>query len=146
LFVDVGAHVGTWTVRAAKGFRRVMAFEPEPKWNRMLRKNVEANSLGNVEVHNVALSSDVSSEKVRSIDSYHVDPTLVKIDAEGAEYRILEGASETLRRTHPRLVVETHTQDLAKSVAEMLRNNRYNTREIVRVNRWGVPQSWLICD
>ena len=144
LFVDVGAHVGTWAIRAAKSFKRVIAFEPDLKWIRMLRKNMEANSLENIEAFNIGISSTMS-EKTRTIDSYHEDPTLIKIDAEGDEYRILEGAKETLKRSHPRLIVETHTQELARSVKDYLQNYQYNIREIIKVNRWGVPQTYLIC-
>jgi precorrin-6B methylase 2 len=144
LFVDVGAHVGTWTIRAAKGFRRVMAFEPDPKWYRMLRRNLEANSFQNVETFNLAASS-TSGNGMRTIDSYHVDPTLIKIDAEGAECKVLEGCAETMGRSHPQLVVETHTRELADTAKKMLHVYNYEIREIVKVNRWGNPQSFLIC-
>ena len=145
LFLDIGAHVGTWAVRAGRTFKRVMAFEPDPKWSSMLRKNVEANSLGNVEVFQVAVSSS-SNGNTRAIDSYHVDPTLIKIDVEGNESKVLEGAVETLKRSHPRLVVETHTSELAESVKQTLQDRGYDIREIVKVNRWGIPQSYLVCN
>ncbi len=50
LFVDVGAHVGTWAVRATKTFRRVMAIEPHPVFNRILGTTVAMNGLHNISV------------------------------------------------------------------------------------------------
>lgn len=46
-FVDVGAHIGTTTLRAAlhHGFPHVVAFEPDPDNARLLRANVALNGL-----------------------------------------------------------------------------------------------------
>lgn len=112
----------------------------------MLKKNVEANSLKNVEVFNIMISSSDSPDKTRTLDSYGLDPTLLKIDTEGAEQEVLMGAVETLKRSHPRLVVETHTEELAKSIKEILKDEGYSLKDIVRVNRWGYPQHFFICD
>jgi FkbM family methyltransferase len=51
--VDVGAHVGYYTVISAQGVGptgRVVAFEPEPENRQLLRRNIAANRCGNVEV------------------------------------------------------------------------------------------------
>jgi len=55
-FVDVGAHVGTWTLNLAKVFRRVIAVEPNPEAIHALRENLENNKITNVEVLEVAAS------------------------------------------------------------------------------------------
>lgn len=55
LFVDVGAHVGTWTVRASKYYAHIIAFEPSLKTSSVLRKNLETNKVKNVLVYNTAL-------------------------------------------------------------------------------------------
>src|SRR5207245_7533153 len=44
LFVDVGSHVGTWTVRASRVFDKVVAFEPTVETVRVLEKNLNLNS------------------------------------------------------------------------------------------------------
>lgn len=56
-FLDVGAHVGYFTLVAARalaGRGRVHAFEPVPRSFALLRKNVEGNELDNVVLNNVA--------------------------------------------------------------------------------------------
>jgi len=57
VFLDVGAHIGYYTVLAAplvgpEG--HVYAFEPSPSSYRLLRKNVELNGLGNVTTVDIA--------------------------------------------------------------------------------------------
>lgn len=56
--VDVGAHIGLYTVLAAKIIGKkgkVFSFEPEKSNFSLLMKNITANSLGNVRAHRLAL-------------------------------------------------------------------------------------------
>ncbi|QQG40043.1 MAG: FkbM family methyltransferase [Candidatus Aenigmatarchaeota archaeon] len=46
MFVDVGAHVGRFTVTAAAGGARVLALEPSRENYRTLMRNISANGLG----------------------------------------------------------------------------------------------------
>jgi hypothetical protein len=48
---------------------------------------------------------------VRELALSRVD--VIKVDAEGAEYLVLRGARETLRRFHPKLVMEVVPAQLA---------------------------------
>ena len=62
--LDVGAHIGYYTLLAAKAVGptgRVYAFEPEPRNNALLRKNVAANSLKNVMIIDVAASDSAGT-------------------------------------------------------------------------------------
>ncbi len=65
--VDVGAHWGYFTLLAASrcGERgRVFAFEPHPKNLALLKKNIEANGLKNVETVQKAVSHQAGSVKL----------------------------------------------------------------------------------
>ena len=55
-FVDIGAHVGHWTVRASPFYQKVFAFEPDAFTNRVLRRNITRNGLRNVVVFGTGLS------------------------------------------------------------------------------------------
>lgn len=63
-FLDVGAHVGCWTLRLAPVFERVVAFEPDPRASDALRKNVELAGLDNVEVIDKAVSDRTGTAKI----------------------------------------------------------------------------------
>jgi FkbM family methyltransferase len=58
------------------------------------------------------------------IDHLEVDPSIIKIDAEGLDYEVLLGASATISRTRPFVVVEVGWASLDKVLA-FFRNNDY---------------------
>jgi FkbM family methyltransferase len=125
LFVDVGANVGSYTVLAAGvSGAHCVALEPVPATYGNLLDNVHLNDLmSRVQCHNVAAGSEagtlaftanldalnhaVSENEsagttlevpVTTLDSLlEAQPTLIKIDVEGFETRVIEGAGETLR-------------------------------------------------
>ena len=50
IVVDVGAHIGSFSLMAARDARKVLAFEPEPINYQMLKKNMELNNLENMAI------------------------------------------------------------------------------------------------
>ncbi len=124
--IDVGAHVGLWTRYMARDFSRVVAFEPEKDNFACLLRNTE--KLRNVDTYRVALAeksgwgtmvnpmhnntgaweltdgNDISLKALDSFEFTSVD--LIKIDTQGSEAGVLEGARETLLREKPIVIVE----------------------------------------
>jgi FkbM family methyltransferase len=131
--VDVGAHIGTHTLtmsRLVGPSGRVYAFEPVKKIYRELRRNLELNGVTNVvalryalgkgsptviemnpihegEEGGTAVGHGGDAVELRSLDSFGLEQvSLIKIDVEGFELPVLDGAEETIRRNRPVLVVE----------------------------------------
>ncbi|TMR92597.1 FkbM family methyltransferase [Nonomuraea basaltis] len=69
-FIDVGAHVGHYTLRMAEAFARVIAIEPNPAALQTLRLNLQLNDIGNVDVHPVAAHE--SRARLRLWDPFNV--------------------------------------------------------------------------
>jgi FkbM family methyltransferase len=162
LFVDVGAHVGTWAIRATRTFRQVVAFEPDPGANRILRTTVKMNRLSNISVFSTALSN-IPGERivsignwksrrqeefrvpVRTLDTFNLKPSFLKIDTEGDEFLVLQGAEKTLKR-RPNVLVETHNPTSLHDTRDFLETQGYSIREFRRKNRFNQMQSWLFCN
>jgi FkbM family methyltransferase len=126
VFLDVGANVGAYTVLASAAARaRTYAFEPSRAACESLRSNVEFNRIANrvsIEpyaigracgsvsmamdgpsaMHHIGTDGSSSMVELRTIDSYHLRPSIMKVDVEGYEAEVLSGASETA--AHPELV------------------------------------------
>ncbi len=129
---DIGANIGNHTVFFAHccGAKRVYAFEPLKTAFSILEENVKINGLNNVEAHNVAVGSNgdllslvrctptnlggsqFSSSKtgdypVVSLDSMELDSLdFVKLDVEGLQSPVLQGAKDTLAALRPKVLVE----------------------------------------
>jgi len=144
--VDVGAHIGTFTIYLALRGVKVLAFEASPEVFALLRMNVEENRISElVTLYNVALydskanlrvSPDCAYEKLedgklnyaskdcsgwlwlepgvdvygfeaRALDSFEIeDVAFIKVDAEGCDLRVLQGARETIRKYRPVICYE----------------------------------------
>ena len=127
VFADVGANVGAYSLRAASQGMIVHSFEPNPENVKVLERNCEINGLS-IDLHECALGSSegiaslsangaasrISDEgglkvPVYTLDSFHIPRIdLLKVDVEGYELEVLQGALETLERCHPTMMVEMH--------------------------------------
>jgi len=77
VFIDVGANQGEFTLFAAKRCLagRVLAFEPVPGIAERLRKNIEMNSFGNVQVITSGLGDERKTSPVYTADKVYADGT-----------------------------------------------------------------------
>jgi FkbM family methyltransferase len=134
IVIDVGAHTGTYAIRLAKKAKLVIAVEPHPSTFQVLKYNIKLNCLDNVLAVNVGLGKKngimyiddkkgYGLTKLRNVGKkivkvYTLDSLMsnfkihkldwLKIDTEGMEYDILQGASKTLHFHNPKLIIEMH--------------------------------------
>ncbi len=162
--VDVGAHVGRWTLRASPFYQSILAFEPDPFTNSVLRRNIGRNDIRNVLVFATALSNHPNQAilfnygppacsslrsvhisgrtaragkvvQVRQLDdfaNYFQTPLVLKIDVEGEEMKVLEGASDTLEHSRPTIVIEVHFQNEIAPIIEEMNRHGYSVTELLR--------------
>jgi FkbM family methyltransferase len=132
--LDIGAHVGAVSIYLSRKFQRVVALEAVPATFEFLRRNtagIENISPLNIaagpadgevylshyprhgQLSHVASDADVpKTERVgpipaRAIDSLQLpDLSFIKIDVEGYELPVLQGARRTLEQFRPLVLVE----------------------------------------
>jgi FkbM family methyltransferase len=129
LTVDVGANWGMNTVEYAQFSDHVVSFEPYPDLYTMLLRNIDANECTfQVTAHRIALHhadirypmtyhnnglanrynpqrGDVVAES-QCLDDFGLDPDIIKIDTEGTEWYVVQGADETIQRSRPICQIE----------------------------------------
>ena len=148
LVLDIGAHVGNHTIYLAGVCGcEVLAFEPFQENFALLNANIELNELGaQVKSLPIALGASAalgvarlkneqnrgsvvidkvhhaSGVPIKPLDELELarDPAVLKIDVEGAELGVLEGASSLLRRCRPLLYLETIDDDAFEAAASLL--------------------------
>lgn len=130
--IDVGAHVGLWTLRMARHFDEVVAIEANPENVACLRRNVAhlgnvrivhaaawnwtnqtlhvegrdhgKNNTGDIQVRTDGVGTSVFTQKIDHLRVQDVD--FLKLDIQGSELKALSGAVKTLQAYGPTVLLE----------------------------------------
>lgn len=157
--LDVGAHVGYYTVLSAVlagPSGAVWSFEPNPTNAGFLRRHVEINGLAQVRVEQAAVSDaegtarfdfgtgsgtgHLSSDGAIEVRTLRLDdvcaahgvvPKAIKIDVEGAEAAVLEGGAKTIESARPVIFLSTHGPEPHAACVAWLRARGYALAPIV---------------
>ena len=139
--VDAGANIGNHTVYFSRicGARHIHAFEPMRETFKILARNAELNAPDRIRCHNFALGAsegkadllqysagnigatrleadDNGFYDVKALDSFQFPELhIIKMDVEGAQISVLEGARETLARHKPLIWIELLPNDIEES-------------------------------
>lgn len=152
LVVDAGANIGNHSIFFAKcAGCRVLAFEPVDATFNLLQKNVALNDVqhlvsprksglgatsakariasfdpSNIGGTSLELSSDGEID-LASIDSLNLDErvSLIKVDVEGMDLDVLQGAREILRRDRPWVVCEAATTKQRTAITSFMAEMGY---------------------
>lgn len=127
--VDIGAHVGHWSVNMADRFQKVIAFEPVADHADCFEANLASvlKAGGNVHLMRCACGADAGHVAIHrmpgnsggshvkgagdipmiTLDSLALDDVdLIKMDVEGYEANVIAGARETILRCRPIICCE----------------------------------------
>ena len=149
-FIDVGAYVGGYTIRACKAGVDVYAVEPSTDNYNVLRRNLELNGC-NAKLFKVAAGDFRGKAEIRLQHGYGPDaltltltgdvkdvvdvvplddiifdverPVMVKIDVEGFEEHVLRGMNNLLKSTDY-VMIET-TEETHRNVVRYLINHGF---------------------
>lgn len=135
-FVDVGANIGIWSYPFQRHFSHVIAYEPSPRNLECLYKNVEGITVHEAGLGNVNTTAQfVDSEdncgnahivdkkkkhsyeiEVRRLDDENLEEcNLIKIDVQGYEWPVIQGAKKTIEKFIPWVIFEPN-QDVEEMV------------------------------
>lgn len=130
--IDVGAHYGSWSRYLARRFSRVISFEPVAETYACCQKNTQ--DFANIELHNKAVGDKTGRVAIGAgkffvhpgmetitgfggdielvtIDSLNIDDLdFIKVDVEGFELQVLQGARRTLSRCKPIVLFEENSR------------------------------------
>ena len=138
LALDIGANIGYSTLSLCRNMEKVIAIEPDDRSRKILKKNIKLNKFKEkVKIYDFAIS-DKKEEKIFylskhpnlsafnknkkywtkkikvktvSIDDLNIVPNFIKMDLEGHEIEVINGAINSLKKTDfCRILLEVHPQ------------------------------------
>jgi FkbM family methyltransferase len=137
-FLDIGANVGCYSLLAASKGADVLSFEPDKDSVSALNVNKCINNFDNITVINKAVGNECGEVKFTeqldtvnyvldssssggiivsmvNVDSIVLDerPIVMKIDVEGYEANVLDGAEKHLKNNVTVVIVETNNSNLS---------------------------------
>lgn len=172
--VDAGAMIGDHTATYAEWVGptgNVYAFEPNPEAFECLEYNMR--NLLQVSVHEYGLSDRIESYKLNlltnagasylsnepgtattlTLDSLSLTSLdFLKIDIEGFETRMLQGAKETIARFHPVMLIEVNSGALIRAsssrneLLSLIKSLGYNLTITDNTSQLTDPQYDVICE
>lgn len=136
--LEVGAHIGAFTIPLARVCKKVYAVEPQKEVAAVLQKNLDLAGVTNVEILPFALGfkqeerfytpnpAGVGSVRMEDtgttqvdvvpLDSLNLSPDFIKIDVEGMELDVLAGGMNTITTRHPYIFAERSSTDLPRGL------------------------------
>jgi FkbM family methyltransferase len=118
--LDIGSNIGQWTRPLAEKFASVICFEPNPNFRECFEKNITARNVllwpyglsdkagtATQDFNSTVLRNEPGDINLRTLDSFGLtEVDLIKIDVDGSEVPLLNGARETLKRNNPIINIE----------------------------------------
>ena len=155
---DLGASIGYLSLLMASRTKKVFAFEPAPHAQAEIRKHLAANNLGNVEIvpspvsdrertvefslTDNAYGSRITTTQTEwpslklttiTLDDFvttHPYPDFLKMDVEGEEGRVFEGARSILKERKTIFCCELHSREAALHVESILHEYGYEIKTL----------------
>lgn len=152
--VDVGANIGVHSIAYStlSPNGKVFSFEPNPTHYEVLQANIELNNKPNITAFNLAISNTVGESFISDFDEHegenygtthladdgikttvstldsiideHVD--LIKIDTEGYEPHVIDGAKNLIEKYMPTIILEFHHLENQPAMIKTLFDHGYD--------------------
>lgn len=154
LFVDIGAGGGFLSAYMLRHTAaRVIAFERDPRLAGILLRNLACNT---ADSHRVGFYGDTDPADIAldRLTAGEGGPVLIKINAPGAERRVLEGAGRLLERDDTRVVARLSDRESEARCMQLLDEFGFSVslvtpawwRPVVRDASFDLDSVWLVAE
>ena len=147
--LDIGSNIGQWTRPLAKRFNSVICFEPNPNFRACFKRNITEHNVvlwpyglsdrehqAQQQFNSTVLKEGEGDIQCRTLDSFNLTTVdFVKIDVDGFEVPLLEGARDTLTKNMPVINIEMKRDkrtETVKQAEQILRDLGYQFKKCTK--------------
>ena len=144
--LDIGSNIGQWTRPLAKQFEQVICFEPNPNFRECFERNIQRTNVSlfpyglsdkkhyaQQDFNSTVLKNVDGDIECRTLDSFNLGKIdFVKIDVDGFEVPLLNGARKTLTHNDPVINIEMKRDkrvDIVSKCESILKELGYTFRK-----------------
>ena len=131
---DLGAGAGEYSILCAKNGAECLTFELRKEAYDLMNKNIKLNRFQNKIKTYLGKIDDKNNLDLYLRTTKRV-PTMIKIDVEGDEMKVLVGSRKILKKHHPKIILETHSKKLEKDCLDFLFKFKYITKHKIKMNK-----------
>jgi hypothetical protein len=159
--IDVGAAWGEFTLYLLRSNQdsNVIAFDPDPKHEPTFTRNLKMNGFSEGDrlqrYRKFVGTGTNGTVRLDAFESHLKSPVFLRVDVDGHEMDVLQGASGLLQNKKVRLIFETHSATLEQNCECFLKDLGYRTKIIknawwrivikdqrpIELNRWLVASN-----
>ena len=159
--IDVGAAQGELTLYILKrtDASRVIAYDPNPEYDATFTRNLRMNGFGDdsrlVRRREFVGNGSNGTVRLDALNGLAASPVFIRVDVDGYEMDVLEGAVGLLEKMKVRLLIETHSPELERQCVSFLQRMGFQTqivknafwrsvlkdRRPIELNRWLVASN-----
>ena len=161
-FIDVGSHIGKYSITLGKKGSKVYAVEADKRNYDLLLKNLKLNNIRNAEAFNILcgekkgakifyssnnhpatnsinplIDSSKTEKQMDCLDNLIKEiktPCLMKIDVEGSELLVLNGSRKLLEAFRPTIIFEAWDNTAFVKISSFLKSFGYSFKRLDEYN------------
>ena len=139
IFIDIGAHIGFYSILSSHQFEQLYSFEPNERNFKVLKKNIDKNKLKNIKISNFGLGEKeevlIGNSNTKG-ELFQTSGFAINKDNKKGESVILKKGDDVLQFKNKTLTIKIDVEGFEFFVLKGLKNNLINNSCVLQIEIW----------
>ena len=139
IFIDIGAHIGFYSILSSHRFEQLYSFEPNERNFKVLKKNIDKNKLKNIKISNFGLGEEeevlIGNSNTKG-ELFQTSGFAINKDNKKGESVLLKKGDDVLQFKNKTLTIKIDVEGFEFFVLKGLKNNLINNSCVLQIEIW----------